>query len=273
MSSFTKLSLIAAALMTSTAAAQAADLYEPPVVEVVPEVRTVAVGGWYLRGDIGYSKVHVRGVEYFQGTSFSGEFEEHDVDGTWMLSGGIGYQVTDYFRVDATLDHHFSAAFNGSSASGVACGDADGDPLTYDPDGVCNYDDDSNLAVTTIMANAYVDLGNYAGFTPYVGGGLGGALVHWDDLSNDETCTGTCTGVAGDSNHDGIGDWRFAYALHAGVSYDLNASLKLDAGYTFKHIDGGTMFDFDGASGSGPQGFDEGIKIHTVRAGLRWNLH
>ena len=90
--------------------------------------------------------------------------------------------------------------------------------------GVCNYEDTGDLAVTTLMANAYLDLGNYSGFTPYVGAGIGGAVVHWSDLKNNEICVaGDCTGSAGDSTHGGYGEWRFAYALHAGVSYDLTS--------------------------------------------------
>lgn len=268
MSSFTKLSLITAALMTSTVGAQAADLYEPPVVEVVPEVRTVAVGGWYLRGDIGYNKNHVGGVSYYQGTpTLTGEFEKHDLGASWSLGAGIGYQVTDYFRVDWTVDHAFAADFDGSSARGVTnCGTATG---------VCNYEDTADLSITTLLANAYVDLGNYAGFTPYVGAGIGGASLHWSDMKNNETCVaGDCTGSPGDSKHDGYGEWRFAYALHAGASYDISSNLKVDAGYTFKHIEGGRMFKFEsGNVNSGQQGFHDDIKVHTFRTGLRWSIH
>ncbi|MCB1384973.1 MAG: porin family protein [Nitratireductor sp.] len=245
--------------------ANAADLIPPPVVEVVPEVQTIAVGGWYLRGDIGYSHTSVDGVLYYQGSpTLTGSFEKHDVGGAWMLGGGIGYQVNDYFRVDWTVDHHFWADFDGSSARGVACGVS----------GTCNYRDTSELAVTTLLANAYLDLGNFSGFTPYVGAGIGGAVVHWADLQNTETCVaGDCTGSSGSSNHDGNGEWRFAYALHGGVSYDLTANMKLDAGYTFKHIEGGHMFNFEpGNTNDGQQGFDGDIKIHTVRAGIRWNF-
>ncbi|MCB1424120.1 MAG: porin family protein [Nitratireductor sp.] len=268
MRSIFKFSVFTAGLLATSAIANAADLIPPPVVEVVPEVRTITVGGWYLRGDAGYSHMSVQGVEYYQGSAtLTGDFEKHDVGEAWMLGGGIGYQVTDYFRVDATVDHHFWADFNGSSARGVTnCGTATG---------VCNYRDTGELAVTTLMANAYVDLGNFAGFTPYAGAGIGGAVVHWSDIDNNEICvSGDCTGSPGDSEHDGNGEWRFAYALHAGVSYDLTANMKLDAGYTFKHIEGGHMFNFEGGNAnSGQQGFDGGIKIHTVRAGIRWTFN
>ncbi len=269
MSNFMKFSVFAAGLLASTSLSGAADLIEPPVVEVVPEVRTIHSGGWYLRGDIGYSKSKVGGVDYYQGTpTLTGEFEDHDVGDSWMLGAGIGYQATDYFRVDLTLDHHFEADFNGSSATNAGCS-----AVTPGVSGTCSYDDDGDLAVTTLMANAYVDLGNYSGITPYVGAGLGGALVHWGDVTNTEIDDDDPSNTSS-TNHDGNGEWRFAYALHAGLSYDLTANMKLDAGYTYKHIEGGNMFSFEGGNAnSGPQGFDDDIEIHTVRAGIRWSLH
>ena len=61
-------------------------LYEPPIVEVVPEMRTAVVGGWYLRGDIGYSH-SVNGVRYYQGVpTLTGKFEKHDLGESWSLA-------------------------------------------------------------------------------------------------------------------------------------------------------------------------------------------
>lgn len=269
MRSFMKFSIFSAGLLASTALVNAADLVEPPIVELVPEIQTYSVGGWYLRGDIGYSHMAVSGVSYYQGTpTLTGEFEDHSLDSSWMLGGGIGYQITDYFRADVTVDHHFEADFDGSSAQNAACV-----LVTPGVSGTCSYNDDGSLAVTTVLANAYLDLGNYSGFTPYVGAGIGGASVHWGDLTNTEIDDDDPTNNAS-TNHSGTGDWRFAYALHTGVSYDLSANLKLDAGYTYKHIEGGRMFSFEsGNVNSGPQGFDGDIKIHTVRAGLRWSFN
>ena len=98
MRSFNKVSLVAAALMASSAMVQAADII-PPVEELPPEVHHVsAAGGWYIRGDIGYASMHVEGVTYFQGPLLTGRFEQHDLDESWSIQGGIpppiapGYQ-------------------------------------------------------------------------------------------------------------------------------------------------------------------------------------
>lgn len=270
MSSLKKITLATAALLASTAFVNAADIFIPETeVEVVPEARiSTSAGGWYLRGDVGFLKSRTTGVTYYQGTATAdGSFEQHDIGSSWMIGGGIGYQATDYLRVDLTANYHLDADFTGSSAAGVTnCGTATG---------VCDYSDTSELSITTVMANAYIDLGNVSGFTPYVGAGIGGAGVHWGNLNNNEICvSGDCTGSNGDSVHPGRGEMRFAYALHGGVSYDLSANLKVDAGYTFTHIEGGNMFGFEaGNSNTGNQGFDSEIKIHAVKAGLRYNFN
>ena len=272
MRSFKKLSLVAAALMASTAMVQAADLMPAPEVEYVPEVTTHGVaGGWYIRGDIGYASLEHQGVRYLQGPLFTGTFEQHELDSTWYLQGGIGYQITDYFRVDGTIAYFGSSDFDGDSAPA-------GSPCNGGFVGTtCDYNDDAELdSLTLLMANAYVDLGTFAGFTPYVGAGIGGAHVSYGDLFNDQTCTpagAACNG--NDFTHVGESELRFAWALHAGASYDINCRWKADAGYTFTHIEGGDMFGsaVDPVFGQlGGNGFDEGIKVHAGHIGLRYSL-
>lgn len=276
MRSLNKLSLVVAALMASTAMVQAADIIpEPPKDDYVPEVvHHSSVGGWYLRGDIGYAHFDVEDVTYYQGALFTGSFEQHDLDSSWSIQGGIGYQVTDYFRVDATLKYFGSADFDGSSEPGptAACNGGFG--------AFCSYNDDTELeSATLLMANAYVDLGTFNHVTPYVGAGIGGAHVQWGTLINDQTCVGSADDAgcsALDFVHGGEGQWRFAWALHAGASYDVDCRTKIDAGYTFTRIEGGRMFatgvPIGGGAAAGGNGYDDGIDIHEGRVGLRYAL-
>jgi len=127
------------------------------------------------------------------------------------------------------------------------------------------------------MANAYVDLGTFRGFTPYVGAGVGGAHVTYGTLLNDQTCTPVNVACdANDFNHAGEDGWRFAWALHAGASYDINCRVKLDGGYTFTRVEGGRMFGTGipvaGGAAAGGDGFDGGIDIHSAHVGLRYHL-
>ena len=269
----TKLATVAclATLATTTALpALAADLLvDPPVIEA-PEV-PVKSGGWYLRGDIGYGFRSMRDNPMYSvgGTGTELTFTSGEVEDSMELSLGIGYQVNDYLRVDATAGYVFENEFNGSTASGDPCA------AGYTAGTTCVSTDSSSYTAFKLMANAYVDLGNFSGFTPYVGAGIGGWHVKYDDLTNAARCVNgaaACqpTDVGFTDVHDGASSWRFAWALHAGFSYSLTHALALDVGYSYNRVEGGAMFDW--LDGSGTQGYDKGFSDHTIRAGLRYQL-
>jgi opacity protein-like surface antigen len=242
------------------APAAAADLYEPPVVPA-PVYQPVQTGGWYIRGDVDYHWSKLRDTKYVTygcpgvgpcSGPGTGDFDTTKLKGAWSLGAGIGYNVNRYFRTDLTLDYWGKSNFRGTS-SGTSCGPAGGP---------CSSVDKSAYTAWLLMANAYVDLGTWHGVTPYLGAGIGGAHVKWDDFRGVDSA-GSVSVEGGASN------WRFAYALMAGASYCLTQNLDLDVGYRFTHIEGGRMFQF--APNVGP-GFDDGMNVHEVRAGLRYNF-
>jgi opacity protein-like surface antigen len=47
------------------------------------------------------------------------------------------------------------------------------------------------------MANGYVDLGTFVGFTPYVGAGAGVTRVAWKLYNNDVSCVSVAGNVCG----------------------------------------------------------------------------
>ncbi|MGC4026190.1 MAG: porin family protein [Mesorhizobium sp.] len=238
--------LSAAILSVSTALpALAADMaaVEPAPAQVVYEQPNT--GGWYIRGDLGGHWANFGEAEYITygaGVPLPGtDILEGDLDGAFTLGAGVGYQINSHFRTDVTADYWFKSDFNGSSSNGATT-------------------DTSSMSAWLLLANAYVDLGTWGGFTPYIGGGIGGAHVKWDDLTN------TPPGV----EHPGSSNWRFAAAVMAGASYCLTDKLQLDAGYRFTHVEGGRMFEQVGTQ-PGP-GFDDGLNVHEVRGGLRYAL-
>ncbi len=248
--------LAGATLLAGTAIpAIAADPYIPPPIEPPPPVvyeepAKVSYGGWYIRGDVDYHWSALRSTQYITygpppGTA---AFTTTDLRGTWSVGAGVGYQISKYLRTDWTLDYWAKSTFTGST-TGV-CG---GVP--------CVSVDSSAYQALLLLANAYVDLGTYHGITPYVGAGIGGAYVWWDNLRN--TVGGVTTVHAGASN------WRFAWALMAGASYCVTDRMELDVGYRYTRIHGGRMFEY--APVVGP-GFDSGFNVHEGRAGLRWHL-
>jgi opacity protein-like surface antigen len=274
--------LISAAAVGLPLSAIAAD-YEPPIVvdQPVEEVPVEVGSGWYLRGDIGYNfDVQARGDFDFStfdpvtGTYSSDVFDTASLGDEVTWGGGVGYNFTDMIRADFTIDG-FRANFNGTTSSALPCVAVPGFAGTG-----CRSEANADAVAVSFMVNGYVDLGTYVGFTPYVGGGLGYTYVDWGSLSSSIFCVGaTCPGGGtplATTEHEGAQSWRFTYAAMAGLAYDVSRNLKIDLGYRYRRIDGGSMFDFDPASASagasGTQGDDPGLSSHEVRVGLRYSL-
>ncbi len=253
---------VAAALVFPAAAA---DIMEPPPVIEAPEPAPVYVApaeasGWYIRGDLGYGfsdDVDAEYINYGNPGVFGGLSGE--LDDAFSAGVGVGVQVNKHFRVDLTADRWFKKDFKGST-SGVW--NNAGTPTAY------TTSDTASVSTWLLLANAYVDLGTWHGITPYVGAGIGGAHVKWDDLTNANNPGGP---PGGPFVHEGKAGWRFAAAVMAGASYCLNRNLKLDAGYRFSHIKGGKMFGYEAGGNNGP-GWDKGLNTHEVRAGLRYQF-
>ncbi len=260
----TKTILAAATLaLLASSAAYAADVYQPepqPVYVDAPEVAVAEASGWYLRGDLGYNFNKLRGAKFFQGGSSADEasFTTSSIKDSFWVGGGVGYQVNSYLRTDLTFDYMFKSDFRGST---VGSGAASGACVT-----ACTSEDLSALRAYTLMANAYIDLGTYAYFTPYIGGGIGGSYIKWDKLRN-TSCADDGSGCDTTVEHGGKGSWRFAYQLMAGASIDVTCNVKADLGYRFRHTMGGDMFGY--ASSGGP-GYDKGFYSHSVHAGARY---
>ena len=262
------LSGVVAVLLTGTSG-YAADLYQPQVIEApVQEAAIVETGGWYLRGDAGWSYNKMRGAHYFQGSNdLDTDFDTASLKNGFTIGGGVGYQINDHFRTDVTLDYMFKSDFHGSTSGGGAGGGACAV--------ACTSTDVASLTALSLLANAYVDIGTYGSFTPYVGAGIGGTYVKWNDLEN-TSCADDGSGCDDTYFHRGRKSWRFTYALMAGLAYDISPNLKLDLGYKYTHVAGGDMFDWDSASAAagatGVQGKDDGFSSQEVRIGLRYEL-
>ncbi len=245
--------MLASLVVSGAGAAYAADMSYPPVEPAPPPVvyqQDEAYGGWYIRGDVDYHWSDFRGANYtlYNAPGSSNDFDFGDLRGAPSLGLGVGYQITRNLRTDVTGDYWFKSDFTGQTSG--FCGN--------DP---CVSVDKTKFSALLLLANAYVDIGTWHGITPYVGAGIGGAWIKWDDLNN--------TDDNGTTIHKGGKGWRFSYALMAGASYCLTDNLKLDGGYRFSKIEGGRMFDYN--NGGGP-GYDKGMYNHEVRGGLRYQF-
>jgi OOP family OmpA-OmpF porin len=79
-----------------------------------------------------------------------------------------------------------------------------------------------SLDALTVMTNVYYDISTGTPFTPYIGAGVGAA---------DLRATGISAGGYRLTNNDN--DWVFAYQGIAGLSYDINSNLSLNADYHY----------------------------------------
>lgn len=237
------ISLAAACAVGFCHGASAADL-APEIT--LAEAGPVSAGtGPYLRADLGFAGWTAdEDAGLVDGAGTYRGFDEGRFSHPVSYGVGIGYQVTDVLRADVTVDT-FKDRFGAEGSCGVAC------TASYGAD----------YRGIGVMANGYVDLATIAGFTPYLGAGLGATRLKWSDAE----ATYTCGAVnCGGESFDGNADWRFTYALMAGVSYALTDRVKLDLGYRYSDMAGGDMFRAGAARGE-----DDGFARHEFRAGVR----
>jgi opacity protein-like surface antigen len=250
---------VAAALASAMpAAVLAADIIEEPIPEVIP----VVVGGWYLRGDIGMSNQKVDDLyNMLEDLNASVEWISDPVfSSAPTFQVGIGYEVNDYFRVDGTIQYRGKADFDGLDR--------------YDFEGDGNWDGtnqyEAEKSEWVLMANAYFDLGTYAGITPYVGGGIGASqntITGYQDINT------PTNGVAYAGNNS---QWQFAWALHAGFAMDITERATIDFSYSYMNL--GDAQTGDVVAYRGPNQYDnpttfENISSNDFKMGLRYKLY
>jgi opacity protein-like surface antigen len=279
MSLSSRLLLSFAAATVLVAPAVAAD-YSPPIfVEKMPDYVPVEIGsGWYLRGDITYTAgTRSRGLaQYRLYNPFTDVYTDHTAETTRFSENfgggiGVGYSLTDWFRTDVTID---------ASRIKFAATDSFDEPCPGSPLGTeCRLESGSQAQAWSFLANAYVDLGTVSGFTPYLGAGAGYTYLRWRDSQTRVYCTeGVCDppNLQAEINHGNVNSWRFTYAAMAGLAYDVSNNVKIDLGYRYRRISGGSLYGWDAASAdagaSGVQARDRGFRQHQIRVGLRYEL-
>lgn len=240
-----KFAIFAAAVVVAAAPAVAADFIKP--------LPPAPVGGWYVRGDIGW-KTYGTPSTIFDAPSFgpgyvvpgNGELFDEHMSNAWVIGGGVGYDPAGPHRVDFTLDYETPSHYHGHLDC-TLCGPG--------------YSTESaDITAWTGLANVYIDLAGHPGWTPYVGGGVGFSVLTTNNVASDNPPATTYAGAS---------HWNFAWALTAGFSHDLTASMKLDINYRYVSLGearSGVIND-----GLGDTGFFQYQNIHAseIRIGLR----
>jgi opacity protein-like surface antigen len=250
---------------TSVTTARAADLLPPPPPMPAYEPIAEDLGGWYLRGDVGVS--HYEGSKFkssdYPGAVFFGE----DFGSGAFAGGGVGYRFNSWFRADVTGEYRFSTGIQVRDRETFSSG---GYQITSHEKTKGDY------AAAVVLANGYVDLGSWYGITPFVGAGVGWA---YQRLHNFETSTlniydspGIPVGVSGGTLRD-KSKGNFAWALHAGLGYDVTPNVKLELGYRYLNFGSTRTGQIDCFCGASYQGLKvKDLESHDVKLGMRWAL-
>ena len=250
---------ILAATMPDVSAA--ADLLMPPPPELRPTLPAEIGSGWYLRGDVGITNQRVDRLS--NSLDALGTIEKVDLGfaSSPFVGVGAGYRVNDWLRADVTGEYRSKASFLGLERYRDAAL-----PGGYGTD---EYTATKREAV--FLANAYVDLGTYYGFTPFVGAGVGTAYNTIEHFKDVNTVTRAVAYASPGSK------WNLAWALHAGVAYDILPNLKLEFGYRYLNLGDaqtGKIYTYDGQCAF--PGCDnlkfKSVDSHDIKIGLRWAL-
>ena len=179
------------------------------------------------------------------------------LENTGFFEGGLGCQVSDIMRVEVVGGLNLKSSLKESLTS----------PTTSYLDG--------DFSARYVFVSGYWDITNYAGFTPYVGGGIGAS---YNELSGGHVSSeGTGSSLTG--RIDG-GNYDFAYHVTFGMSYDMTTNLKFDLAYryvNFGSANGTISYPMQVCGGAGNcspvASLDVGtIDSHQVKVGLRYHF-
>ncbi len=240
MKNFAGLALAAAGVVLGAVGpAAAADIWTPPVQAPVVEPVPVEFGSnWYLRGDVGYRANTTPDASYV-GACGVCAYNDEKLDDGWMVGVGAGYKFNPWFRADVTTSYSPDTAFDA--------------PF---------YLEHGDISSWTVMANAYVDLGTWKRITPYVGAGIGGAYNTLSNYQNDL--------LPNDFFEESSSKWNLAWAVMAGVSYDMTPNLAVDVGYRYLHLG---EVDAHDTWGLGESIQIKDLNAHEARVGIRYMLN
>jgi opacity protein-like surface antigen len=258
----TILAFAGATALLSTAA-QAADLPLPPPVMPV----AVVTGGWYLRGDVGIAQKSFSDFQHHQtNPAFvwpaSWRIDQKDMADAAFVGFGVGYAWNNWLRFDVTGEYRMKEWFKVTGSYTEFC-----------PGGRCFNVYEGHHSNWLVLANAYIDLGTWWCLTPFVGAGIGTAYHKFTGVTD----VGFPTGGFGYTSNDSS-KWNMAWALHAGVAYNVTNNFKVEMAYRYVNMGSidTSMIDC-GAAGcgtNGPRAYYSFTNYYSqdIKIGMRWML-
>lgn len=248
-----KLAALIGLFAATSSGAIAADLSQV-FVPSSPMMRTnrESPRGWYLRGEVGYVGYKRPEADLATQPSTS-DLNRENLNNTAAIGAGLGYRFNANVRADVTLDHTFDARFRGVAPALI--------PTT------ASVTDSGQFQSSTFMVNGYLDFRSMMGLTPYVGAGIG---VAHNVLSHHVLTTySPATGEETSEQFAGGDTFSLAWALMAGVGYQLSSNFTLDLGYRYVSLGDVKTRTYDNGTGVDV----ESIGAHEVRLGVRYSFN
>lgn len=260
---------LAVATAAAAPSALAADLLPPPALPAAPPVVDVG-GGFYLRGDVGVGILQTGNFEQREVALGGGNFLRRDINDTFFVGVGAGYQFNSWFRADVTGEYRGATKFGATDRYNFTCPFAAGSCGAIGQVITRNNVWDGNLQSTVVMANGYVDLGTWHGITPFIGVGVGGAYNKVSGVTDYDP-----SDLGGGGRGLDNDEWNFAWAIHAGLAYDVTSNFKVELGYRYLNlgdVKSGRIRCLGNAACDLSPLVIKDVDSHDIKLGMRWLL-
>jgi opacity protein-like surface antigen len=242
-----------AAYLVLPSVSAAADLYGGSLKDgYAPAYSAPAIAGpCYLRGDVGYGWSRTSGAEYV-GNAVDPNVRHAEIGDGGVYEAGIGCgSGSRGLRGDLTIGFRPGRDFKGDVDIVIAS-------VPVDPPIKTKIDS------YTVMVNGYYDFGNFRGFVPYVGAGVGVAMHDMDYVHVDHPASPNPQ--HGDTKVD------VAWSLMAGVGYQISSNAVLDFGYRYIDMGSAQSNQGDTVQALNPKLVVDDMTAHEVKIGLRYHF-
>lgn len=239
-----------------------------------------AVSNCYFRADAGYSWSRDPKVQFPVGdtvntydalgalisstyTQTGQGVSDTSLENTWFGEGGFGCGSGSHgVRAELMLGYHGDRKLEGKPGNYTITNNY---PVPVPQPPVVDDPLHSSVKTYTMMANVYKDLGRYGNVTPYIGAGVGIAY----NMMSETYFTGTTTlpnKIAGDN------DIALAWALMAGIGYQISDRAILDVGYRYLDMGKISSQRHDNAGNINPRVSVDDLAAHEFKVGLRYHF-
>jgi opacity protein-like surface antigen len=272
--------LASAAVVGLASLAHAADLL-PPAPQMEPPPPPMAAAeftGWYLRGDVGVGVASGNPGVGISPNPLVGlpsdaynSFYNASLSASALFDVGVGYQINNWLRFDVTGEYRGGSHFQVLEQVGI-------------PSIPAQYGDFYRGDAASLIGLVN-DLGTWWGVTPFLGAGVGVANNRLSGVTDQGfACNGFCSPSGGYLANGS--NTSLAWALMAGLDFNVTENLKLELGYRFLDYGklktgGSNCFNGTGVNGGFSAAFCGGssyslatrdLYSQDFRLGLRWDF-